>query len=128
MAYEAPGSILSFEGNSTSLAQFRLVAPTTVDNRVGVPSTGARVLGVMTNDYDSTELGKAVTVQVQGVTKVEAASGNLSVGELVTPDSSGRADVASTANSDDIAGIVVLGSSGSTSRIVSMLLTYGGSA
>lgn len=116
MAYEIPGFSFTLPASTgVNGAQFRFVSINASGEAAFAAGAGA--VGVMTNKPDGD--GIAATIVNNGIVKVEAAGSTVAVGDLVTSDSSGRAAAATSTNA---LGRVVLGSSGSTGRVLSVLL------
>ena len=124
MAFEIRGKTVSVPA-STGLKNFRLVALSTaaatqgwaVKPVAGAPTFGALCAGGTTGGTNSPQY---VTVQVDGVAKVEAAAGTVAAGDIVSASSLGQ--VKSLAGGDYAVGMVVFGSSGAAGRIVSVQL------
>lgn len=116
MAYEIPGFSFTVPASTgVTGTQFRFVS---IDgNGEAVFTAGAGAIGVMTNKPDGD--GIAATIVRDGIVKVQAAGSTVSQGDLVTSDSSGRASAGTSTNA---LGRVVAGSSGSTDRVLSVLL------
>lgn len=90
------------------------------------PTVGGAAYGVLlTGSTGSTKANQAVTVLTWGIARVEAIGSSLHVGHIITCSSVGRAKV-STALTRRL-GICVSGSSGTTGRVVSVLLFSPGS-
>lgn len=120
MAYEIPGQMITLPA-STDLSgmQYHFVA-ITADGRVDHAGAGAAVLGVLQNKPTEDQ---AASVMVNGVSKIKAAGGTLSEGMQAKSDAAGRA-TASTG--DVVSGTIIFGSSGSTGRVLSILLDADG--
>lgn len=120
MAYEIPGKSITLEASTDlSAAQFHFVG---VDGdgkaQLSILSTGdGDVLGILQNK--PTE-GQASSIMIDGVSKVYAAGSTLAAGDLVGNTTAGRAGVRTAG--DSIRGTVLFGSSGSTGRILTMVL------
>lgn len=119
MAYEIPGFSFTVPASTGVVGtQFRFVDLNASGQAV---FTAGSAIGVMTNKPDAENV--AATIVNDGIVKVEAAGSTVGEGELVTSDSSGR--VSGTAGTTANAlGTCVDGSSGSTGRILSVLLGY----
>lgn len=119
MAYEIPGDpVITFPASTGVVGlQFRFV---TIDGtgKATLPAAGAAVVGVM--QTKPAAAGDAVSVMVSGISKVEAAGSTVSNGDLVAASSIGR--VAAPGAGGYTVGRVVGGSSGSTGRLLSVLL------
>lgn len=91
-------------GGAIAKKRFVKLDPNTEEGVIQCSSQGERAYGVsmFTVTTDEIDLGKGVTVQVEGRAVVELGVDTMSVGEFVTTDSSGRAMVATT-------GDIVLG-------------------
>lgn len=120
MAYEIPGFSFTLKASSNVInKQFRFVSIDT-SGEATFPVDGGPVVGVMTNK--PTAVGQAATVVHDGIVKVEATeSDTLGLGDTVQSSTVGGAVIHSTGNI--AVGKVVDGSSGSTGRILSVLLT-----
>ena len=124
MAYEIPGRCITVPA-STGLKQYRLVSLSTAaatQGRAVFPAAGAPVLGSVSyaGTTGSTTKPQYISVQVDGVAKIEAASGTVAAGDLVSASSIGQ--VKSLGAGDYAVGMVVGGSSGGAGRIVSVQL------
>jgi hypothetical protein len=84
-----------------------------------VPAAGASIAGVLQNAPQY--VGEAATVMVSGVSKVVAPGSTVSVGDVVAASSVGRA-VALSGGAYAV-GRVISGSSGSTGRYLTVLLS-----
>lgn len=119
MAYEIPGFSFTVPASTGVVGtQFRFVD---IDSNGELVFTAGSAIGVLTNKPDAE--GVAGTVVNDGIVKVEAAGSTVAEGDPVTSDSSGRISgtLGTMANT---LGTVVDGSSGSTGRILSVLLGY----
>jgi hypothetical protein len=114
---------------STGICQYRFVAVNASGQAVYPTSTGALnavAVTVSTASSKTTEDARAVTVALQGsVVKVQSAASTLSVGDIVSATTDGRALVAGTTNYRAL-GTVIAGSSGAA-RFVTVALTMVGS-
>lgn len=124
MAYEIPGRRITVPA-STGLKQYRFVNLSTAAATQGwavKPAAGAAALGVITSagTTGSTVDPGYVTVQIDGVAKVEAASGTLAAGDLVAATTLGQ--VTALGAGDYAIGRVVSGSSGGANRILSVAI------
>lgn len=124
MAYEIPGRCVTVPA-STGLKQYRLVTLSTAAATQGwavKPAAGAPVLGSVAyvGTTGSTVDPQYITVQIDGVAKIEAASGTVAAGDLVSASSLGQ--VKSLSAGDYAVGMVVGGSSGGANRILSVQL------
>jgi hypothetical protein len=118
MAYEIPGQLITLPAGSTTLAQFTFVTVNSSGFAV-LPAAGASIAGVLQNV--PTLVGEAATVMVSGVSKVVAPGSTVKVGDVVAASSVGFA--AALAGGDYAVGRVVSGSSGSTGRYLTVLLS-----
>jgi hypothetical protein len=119
MAYEIPGFSFTLPASTGILdTQFRFVT-VNASGQAAFPAAGGAVVGVMTNKPKLD--GQAATVVNDGIVKVEAAGNTVGLGDLVSASSLGRV-IAATTDGKTV-GAVVNGSSGSTGRILSILLT-----
>lgn len=88
MAYEIPGRKLTLVAAAT-ITQFKFVkAHTTVNQCTAVGAATDRPIGIAQSGQAS---GEAVEIMLDGVSKVLVGSGGLTVGQLVTVDSTGKA-------------------------------------
>lgn len=127
MAYDHDGVYLTLSA-TTGLTKQRFVTVNSA-GKAAYPAAGAVTVGVLT-DIDQGTTGSATdqvaTIQVAGVAKVSAPGSTLAVGDSVAATSVGRAKPSTGQNF--IQGIVVSGSSGSTGRVLSVLLRTQGRA
>lgn len=121
MAYEIPGFSFTLPASTGVLnTQFRMVT-INASGEAAFPAAGAAIVGCMTNK--PTLSGQAATIVNDGIVKIEAAGSTVATGDLVAASSIGRVILGTTNNT--IVGRVVSGSSGSTGRILSVLLSGG---
>lgn len=117
MAYEIPGQMVTLQA-STDLSdyQYRFV---TVDSngKAALAANGAPVFGVLQNKPSDDQ---AASIMINGLSKVVAHGSTVAVGDLVTSSSVGMA--AAAAAGEYTVGRVVLGSSGSTGRVLTIAL------
>lgn len=120
MAYEIPGFSWTLPASTGILnTQFRFVT-INASGQAAFPAAGAHVVGVMTSKPKTS--GEATTVVSDGIVKVQAAAAStITTGDLVAASSAGRVILGTSNNV--VVGRVVSGSSGSASRILSVLLT-----
>lgn len=117
MAYEIPGHAFTLEASTDlSAFQYRFVTVDT-DGNAALAGDGAPVIGVLQNK--PTE-GQAASIHGTGISKVKAAGSTVAKGDLVASSSVGYA-VALGAG-DYAVGRVIEGSSGSTGRVLTVLL------
>lgn len=119
MAYEIPGDpVITFPASTGVLdLQFRFVT-INGSGEAALPAAGASVVGVM--QTKPVAAGDAVSVMVSGISKVEAAGSTVGTGDTIAASSIGR--VAALSGGAYAVGRVVQGSSGSTGRLLSVLL------
>jgi len=120
MAYEIPGRTITLEASTDlSAYQFRFVGVDSAGKAaLAITSTGdADVLGILQNKPTA---GQAASIMIDGVSKIVAAGSTMSAGDLVTNSTAGLAAVHSAG--DMIRGRVLFGSSGSTGRVLTMVL------
>lgn len=122
MAYEIPGHAITLEA-STDLSsyQYRFVV-SNGDGTCNLAGDGAAVTGVLQNKPTA---GQAASVVVDGVSKVKAAGSTVAAGDLVASSTVGLA--VAVAAGDYTVGRVLAGSSGSTGRVLTVLLQHLGS-
>ena len=119
MAWEVTGPTMTI-AQTTGLRRGRFVTVNTAGKLV-YPAAGASVVGVLISEgtTNSTVAPKrGGTVQIQGVAKVEAVGGTLARGAVVSASSQGKAK----AQSGRGTGFCVAGTSGSTNRMLSILI------
>lgn len=109
---------------STGIASHRVVNLSTNGGILRYPANGGVWDGVTWADSStgSTEDGQVLAVQVGGVALIEAAGSTVAAGDLVAASSVGRV-IKWTTGKIGI-GKVVDGSSGSTGRLLSVLLYH----
>ena len=109
---------------TTNLAQHRFVTMNST-GKLGYPANGATVVGVLFGDSSTgSTQDRHLPVQIGGVADVEAAGSTLAAGALVAASSVGRV-IAWTTGKIGV-GQILYGSSGSTGRVVGVLLnTFG---
>lgn len=120
MAYEIPGRTITLAASTDlSAAQFHFVGVDSAGQaQLSILSTGdGDVLGILQNK--PTE-GQAASIMIDGVSKVYAAGSVLAAGDLVGNTTAGRAGVRTAG--DHVRGQVLFGSSGSTGRILTMVI------
>lgn len=120
MAYEIPGRTITLEAAADlSARQFHFVGVDSAGKAaLAITSTGeADVLGILQNKPTA---GQAASIMIDGVSKIVAVGSTMSAGDLVTNSTAGRA-TPHTAG-DMIRGRVLFGSSGSTGRVLTMVL------
>lgn len=106
--------------NSTGLKPRRFCTVNT-SGYAQYPTNGSPAVGVMlTGSTGSTKAQQAITIQSWGIGRVEAKGGALKQGAQCKATSVGRA--ASCTAGDYAVGFVVDGSTGSTGRVLSVLL------
>jgi hypothetical protein len=110
---------------ATGLAARRVVNMSTNGSKLRYPVAGGSWDGVLFGD-SSTGSTAAVSLplQVGGVALIEAAGSTVHAGHLVTATSIGRVAIWSTGKV--AVGKVLMGSSGSTGRLLSVLLYHVG--
>lgn len=104
-----------------SASQFRWVKAHTVANQVAAIGLVTEApLGVLTNEPDAS--GKAASIQVQGIAKVEAAAA-ITIGDRIGPSANGRAEAKTegTDTTEYVAGIA-LETAGAAGEIISVRL------
>jgi len=112
---------ISFPANSTGLKAKRFCV-VNGSGKVAYPALGVPVDGVMiTSSTGSTADNQPIAMQFMGVARVQAqAASTLSVGDLIAASSEGRIVVPGAGG--NTVGRIVEGSSGSSNRILSVLL------
>lgn len=117
MAYEIPGQLITLAA-STDMSgyQYRFVTVGS-DGRAALAGNGLTVAGVLQNKPTEDQ---AATIMINGVSKVKAAGSTVAAGDLISASSVGLA--AALGAGDYAVGRVLLGSSGSTGRVFSVLL------
>ena len=123
MAYEIPGRTITLAASTDlSAAQFHFVGVGS-DGRaaLSINSTSeTSVLGILQNKPTEDQ---AASIMIDGVSKVIAAGSTLAAGDLVGNTTAGRAGVRTAG--DRIRGQVLYGSSGSTGRVLTMVIRDG---
>lgn len=110
----------SANANSTGLKPRRFVT-INASGFAQYPASGAAVAGVtLTGSTGSTKANQAMSILSYGIARVDAAGGALKQGSLCQATSVGRASTAKSAG--NLVGMVVAGSTGSTGRVMSVLL------
>lgn len=106
---------------TTGIKSKRFVALNSTSGKLRYPANGALAIGVTFADSSTGSTNDvSLAVQAYGVAEVEAAGSTLAAGALIAASSVGRAIIWSTGKMG--LGQMVYGSSGSTGRIVSVLL------
>lgn len=120
MAYEIPGRTITLAASTDlSAGQFHFVGVAS-DGRaeLAILSTGdGNVLGILQNKPTEDQ---AASIMIDGVSKIVAQGSTLSAGDLVGNSTSAKANV--VASGDMIRGRIIYGSSGSTGRVLTMVL------
>ena len=118
MAWENHDAIITVPA-TTGLAAFRFVK---IDSagKAAYPAAGIAPIGVSLVSTTGSTRDVAIPVQIVGVAKVSAPGSTVAKGDIVSASSVGRARALSAG--DYAVGYVVDGSSGSTGRILSVLL------
>ena len=121
MAYEIPGQMVTLPASTSVLSttsvnmQYRLVSISTA-GEASLGSLGATIFGVMQNK--PLVEGEAVTIMVNGLSKVQAHGSTVSAGQLVACSTVGM--VQATTGGAYTVGRIVAGSSGSTGRYLTL--------
>lgn len=117
MAYEIPGHSITLEASTDmSTYQYRFVVGNG-NNTIALAGDGVAVTGVLQNK--PTE-GQAGSVVVDGVSKVKAHGSTVSAGDIIASSTVGM--VKALEAGDYAVGRVLHGSSGSTGRVLTVLL------
>ena len=121
MAYDNASEFITLPA-TTGLVQYQLVNINSA-GKIATPALGARVIGVLVSSgtNGSTDDTRYGTVQINGVSKVLAASSTATAGETLSASAIGYAK--NTTGSAAIAGVQVEGTSGASGRVISILLT-----
>lgn len=120
MAFEIPdqGQQYTLPASTALIGKkFRFVT-VNASGQAAFPTVGAPVAGVLQNAPEV--VNDACTIFGAGISKVEAAGSTVAVGDLVAASSIGRAVAVGSGNY--AVGRVVLGSSGSTGRYLTVRL------
>lgn len=118
MAYEIPGKLITLPASTNlSAYQFRFVG-VNGSGQATLNGDGAAAVGVLQNKPSLT--GEACTIMVDGVSKVKAAGSTVATGDLIASSSVGLA--VTPGAGDYTLGRVIGGSSGSTGRVLTVLL------
>lgn len=122
MAYEIPGQTVTIPASADlSASQYCFVTIDSAGEAALPVSSTVPPFGVLQNK--PTVQGQAASVMINGLSKVVAAGSTVSVGDLISASSLGRAIAAS----GFVAGRVVSGSSGSTGRVLTVNIEQLGS-
>lgn len=106
---------------TTGIKSKRFVTLNSTSGKLRYPANGATAIGVTFADSSTgSTYDVSLAVQAYGIAEVEAAGSTLAAGALVAASSVGRAVVWSTGKMG--VGQIIYGTSGSTGRIVSVLL------
>lgn len=123
MAWEVPGRTITLPASvNLSTYQFCFVTADANGNAALPAGSTVSVMGVLQNKPSSNE---AATIMIDGVSKVKAAGGTVAAGDLIASNSSGRAAAAGAG--DHVVGRVLGGSSGSTDRVLTVMIQPVGS-
>lgn len=120
MAYEilGTGDLVTLRASTTLAAhQYKFVINTGASGAALPGTAGISVFGVLQNKPGDDEAG---TIAISGVSKVKATASTLAQGDLCAASSAGFAIPAGAGNY--VVGRVVEGSSGSTGRVLSVLI------
>lgn len=125
MAWDSPGHIVSFPTTSTGLVRYRFVNISTSGNLI-YPTGGGPSIGVLQEgSTGSTTAPRSLPVMISGISKIDVvAASTVGVGQIVVASSVGS-PVGSTAG-DYVSGRIVAGTSGSSRRILSVLVLPSG--
>jgi len=126
VAYEIPGRTITLEAAADlSASQFHFVGVNSAGKAaLAILSTGTGdVLGILQNKPIA---GQAASIMIDGVSKVVSQGSTLAAGDLVGNSTSAKANV--VAAGDMIRGTILYGSSGSTGRVLTMVLQNIGSS
>lgn len=117
MAYEIPGHSITLEA-STDLRnhQYKFVVANG-DGTVALAGDGVAVTGVLQNKPNT---GQAASIMVDGVSKVKAHGSTVAAGDVIASSTVGM--VSALGSGDYAVGRVIGGSSGSTGRVLTVLL------
>jgi hypothetical protein len=117
MAYEIPGHSITLEASTDlSAYQYRFVV-SNGDNTCTLAGNGVAVTGVLQN---KPKAGQAASIVVDGVSKVKAHGSTVSAGDVIASSTVGM--VSALGAGDYAVGRVLHGSSGSTGRVLTVLL------
>lgn len=131
MAYEVDGQHVTLPFGATGVrGPHRAVALNASGQLIYPSAAGKAAVGVLVTSGTTggtSITGRVGTVKYAGVAKVEAPGSTLSAGDLFAWTSRGQAKALAAGNV--CAGYVISGSSGSTGRVLSvLLLPFGSSA
>lgn len=117
MAYEIPGKLITLQA-STDLSddQFKFVTANG-SGLAALAGDGVSVLGVLQNKPGD---DKAATIMIDGVSKVLAHGSTVSAGDIIACSTAGM--VKALEVGDYAVGRVISGSSGSTGRVLTVVL------
>lgn len=120
MAVEFPGQIVSLPCATTGIPQYRFVDISTAGNVILTVSNGPSIGVTQTGTTGSTEDPKAITVMLNGISKLAVSTASTcGVGEIVAATS--RGSVKPMAAASVPAGRIIAGTSGGAGRVVSVL-------
>lgn len=122
MAVEFPGQVISLPCATTGIAQYRAVTVSTAGNVIYTVSNGPTIGVTQTGTTGSTEDPKSITVMISGVSKLAVSTASTcGVGEIIACTSRGSAKPMAAASYP--MGMIIAGTSGGASRVVSVLLS-----
>ena len=120
MAVEFPGQIVSLPCATTGIPQYRFVDISTAGNVILTVASGPSIGVSQTGTTGSTVDPKAITVMLNGVSKLAVSTASTcGVGEIVAATSRGSAKPMVAAAVP--AGRIIAGTSGGAGRVVSVL-------
>lgn len=117
MAYEIPGHAITLAASSDlSSYQYRFVVANG-DGTCSLAGAGVAVTGVLQNKPTA---GQAASIVVDGVSKVKAQGSTVAAPDVIASSTVGM--VAALSAGDYAVGRIIGGSSGSTGRVLTVLL------
>ena len=121
MAREHPVLVIPLPTTSTGLVQFQFASVSTSGNLVACTSNLHAVGVLQEGSTNSTVPPRSLPVMVSGVSKLKLDTATtVGVGQLVVASTAGALTAAAQ---DFVAGLIIEGTSGSSNRIVSVLLS-----
>ena len=121
MAREHPVLVIPLPTTSTGLVQFQFASVSTSGNLVACTSNLHAVGVLQEGSTNSTVPPRSLPVMVSGVSKLKLdTQTTVGVGQLVVASTAGALTAAAQ---DFVAGLIIEGTSGSSNRIVSVLLS-----
>lgn len=124
MAIQKPGQMITVPASTQVLSttsvnwQFRFVALDANGEAIAPAGSTAPIFGVLQNKPDRDTA--AATIMIDGVSKVQAAGSTVGTGDAIAASTAGM--VVAWASGDYRVGQVIEGTSGTTGRLLSVVL------